>query len=341
MKVIVTHCFIVVFALCVSAQDLDLYRAREYGALARECLRVVDQNGIPVAGATIWGGLQTGGNLRDFTPISGVTDTNGEYVIQGKCTNRIRCDITKTGYYRSEFLLTNYGYSHGVKEGKWQPHGNKHTIVLKKRVNSGKFAVPNKRKHISWGIPLYDKWLGFDLEKFDWCKPYGIGIHEDVLLYFTRSKKSNSVFRFTMDVSFTNNLFAGAYIMKKDLSSDLKTQNLANTNETFQSMFRYVRERNENGKRTMIWLNENEYLVFRTRTTVEDGKLNYAHYGCIQGEWSPDLDSMNLEDGCFNSTPNNASIEDGFYLRNTVRGYAEHEKHIDQQKGHNQWLNCK
>ena len=81
-----------------------------------------------------------------------------------------------------------------------------------------------------------------------------------------------------MDVSFTNNLFAGAYVMKKDLSSDLKTLSLANTNETFQSEFHYVRERNEDGKRTMIWLNENEYLVFRTRTTVEDGKLNYAHY---------------------------------------------------------------
>ena len=336
MKVIVTHCFIVTFALCASAQDLALYRAREHGALARECLRVVDQDGLPVSDAKVWGGLQTGGNLRDFTPISGVTDTNGEYVIQGKCTNRIRCDITKAGYYRSEFLLTNYGYSHKIKAGKWQPHGDKHTIVLKKRVDNGKLAVPDKRKHISWGIPLYDKWLGFDLEKFDWCKPHGIGNHEDVLLYFTRSKKSNSVFRFTMDVSFTNNLFAGAYVMKKDLSSDLKTLSLANTNETFQSEFRYVRERNEDGKRTMIWLNENEYLVFRTRTTVEDGKLNYAHYGCIQGQWSPDLDSMNLEDGCFNPTPNNASIEDGFYLRNNVRDYAEHEKNMGQLKGQNQ-----
>ena len=97
MKFIVVYYLMVVFALCVSAQDLALCRARQYGALAMECLRVVDPAGLPVAGAKVWGGLQTGGNLGDFIPISGITDTNGEYVIQGRCTNRIRCDITKTG----------------------------------------------------------------------------------------------------------------------------------------------------------------------------------------------------------------------------------------------------
>ena len=81
------------------SSDHILYRAREHGALARECLRVVDQDGLPVADAKVWGGLQTGGNLRDFTPISGVTDTNGEYVIQGKCTNRIRCDIANPTFH--------------------------------------------------------------------------------------------------------------------------------------------------------------------------------------------------------------------------------------------------
>ena len=101
MKIIVVHCFMVVFALCASAQDLALCRAREHGALAMECLRVVDPAGHPVVGAKVWGGLQTGSNLGDFTPISGVTDTNGEYVIQGRCTNRIRCDITKDGCYQS------------------------------------------------------------------------------------------------------------------------------------------------------------------------------------------------------------------------------------------------
>lgn len=315
---------LVLIAAAPGAEEMALYKARQYGAEAKECLRVVDQDGFPIADAKIWGGLQTGGNRNDFIEISGATNTNGEFVIRGKCTNRIRCDVTKEGYYRSEFLLTNYGYSHEVKEGKWQPYGDKHTIVLKKRIGNGNLAIPDKRKQISWKIPLYDEWLGFDLERFDWCKPHGIGIHEDVRLYFTRCKKSNSVFRFTMDVSFANTPFAGAYAMKKDTASDFKTVSCANTNATFQPTFHYVRERAADGTRTMTWLNEDEYLIFRTRTTVEDGKLNSAHYGCIQGQWAPDSDSMILEDGCFNPTPNDANIEDGFYLRNTIRDYPKH-----------------
>ena len=101
-----------------SAEELALAKARRYGAQAKECLRVVDQDGMPVADARIWGGLQTGEGYNDFIPIQGNTNTNGEYVIQGRCTNIIRCDITKEGYYDSEFSLSNYGYRHTFGEGK-------------------------------------------------------------------------------------------------------------------------------------------------------------------------------------------------------------------------------
>ena len=36
-----------------SVEEMALYNAREHGALARECLRVVDQDGLPVAGARV------------------------------------------------------------------------------------------------------------------------------------------------------------------------------------------------------------------------------------------------------------------------------------------------
>ena len=322
MRIVVSFYFMITVILYASAQDVALYNAREHGALTRERLYIVDQDGIPVSGAKIWGGLQTGDNLNDFTPISGMTDTNGEYVIQGKCTNRIRCDIMKSGYYRSEFLMANYGYSHDVKDGKWQPFDSKHIIVLKRRFGESRLAVPDKRAHRSWKIPVYDKWIAFDLEKFDWCKPHGGGACEDVLLHFTKSKRSNSIFRFTMEVSFTNNLFAGAYIMKKDMTSDFMTDYAANSNAVFNTNFAYVRERTADRKRNFIMLGNDEYLVFRTRTKVEKGVLKAAHYGCIQGQWSPDLESMELEDGCFNPVPNDTNIEDGFYLRKAVERHG-------------------
>ena len=64
-------------------------------ALAKEILRIVDENGLPVVGAIIHGGLQTGGGINDFVPINGITSSNGEYVIEGECANRIRCDVKK------------------------------------------------------------------------------------------------------------------------------------------------------------------------------------------------------------------------------------------------------
>ena len=123
-----------------SAEELTLAKARRYGAQAKECLLVVDQDGMPVADARIWGGLQTGDGYKDFIPIRGSTDTNGEYIVQGKCTNRIACQITKEGYYASEFVLPNYAYRHTFKDGKWIPYGSQHTVVLKKIIN----PQPNK-----------------------------------------------------------------------------------------------------------------------------------------------------------------------------------------------------
>ena len=55
-----------------NAEEMALYRARRYGAQVRECLRIVDQNGIPVVGARVWGGLQHWDGYGDFTPITGM-----------------------------------------------------------------------------------------------------------------------------------------------------------------------------------------------------------------------------------------------------------------------------
>ena len=88
-----------------SALDLTLYNAQRFGAEAKFVLRVIDQDGVPVAHARIFGGFQTGGNLNDNEPIRGFTDTNGEYSVQGTCTSRVRCGISKEGYYASDFIV--------------------------------------------------------------------------------------------------------------------------------------------------------------------------------------------------------------------------------------------
>jgi len=308
-----------------SAEEMALYNAREHGAVARECLRVVDQDGFPVADAKVWGGLQTGGNRNDFTPIRGITDTNGEYVIQGKCTNRIRCDITKNGYYRSELLLENYGYRHDLEKGKWMPYGEKRTVVLKKIKNPCKLlAFPAS---LRWcRIPEFNKWLGFDFECCEWVAPHGKGRCADVLLRFSAMKKGLHDYKYVMDVSFTNNPYAGAYQMKADKSSDLTTTYDADSNATYKAEFSYVLEQSPGNRRYWNFLDADSYLIFRTRTRVDkDNNLIGAHYGKILGCWRPGIETMILSDGCFNPVENDVNIEDGTVLRTVL-------KNMDREK---------
>lgn len=58
MRIVTLSSMMVYSAFCGMAQDVSLSNAREHGALAKECLRVVDQDGHPVADAKVWGGCR-------------------------------------------------------------------------------------------------------------------------------------------------------------------------------------------------------------------------------------------------------------------------------------------
>ena len=327
MKHLLFSLFLVVQLLLMasgpSAEELALLKARRYGAEAKECLRVVDQDGAPVAGATMRGALQTGGGRKDFIPIRGVTDTNGEFVIQGKCTEIIRCSITKDGYYPSEFKITDYGYSHELKDGKWIPYGTSSVMALRPIRKLGTLSVPNGRGSGvgRWQIPAMGRWLGFDFDAFDWTAPFGVGVKNDVLLKFT-SEMNNAYFdfRFSMDVCFTNHPFAGAYVCKKRIGSDFAWDESADTNKVFASEFSFENKRSPDGVRVANMLTEDSCMVFRTRTKLDrNGKLVSAHYGVISGAWLFGNESMRFDDACFNPNANDTSIEDGYYLRKRVK----------------------
>ena len=326
-------CLLLFMAFCASwgnAQDFSLFRAREFGAYAKEILRIVDDMGNPVPGAHVWGGLQTGDHLNDYSVIDGYSDANGVYVIKGKCTNRIRCDIRKKGFYRSEFLLKNYGCSHVVNNGKWEPYGNVTVVVLRRIDRLGEMFVPNGSGAGvgRWSIPVREAWTGFDLEKFDWVTPYGSGVYEDVLLKFsTAINNEYKDFRLEMEVCFTNNPFAGAYVCKKGAYSDFPWPRCADSNACYVAQLKYVNERRPDGTHVSNVLSKDECLIFRTRTTVDrKGNLLSAHYGVISGEWSLGSETIRVGDACFNNKENDVCIEDGYYLRKAVKEDSQRGK---------------
>lgn len=314
--------FAVIPLMAIAAQpNLALYNATRKGARVNVCLHIVDHAGHPVPDAKLWGGMQTGDGFNDFSPIEGLSDTNGDFVVNGKCTNRLRCRIRKNGYYQSDFSISfpKSGVNPPVVDGKWQPFGSTNTVVLKAIRNPNKCRVfPDALRN--WRIPEWNKWIGFDFESADWTAPYGKGSNLDVLLRFSSREKSINDYKYVMEVSFTNNLFAGVYLLKKDNSSKLTTLYEADSNAMYQASFSYVSEQTPGNPRHWDFLGRDSYLVFRTRTRVDEyGNLVAAHYGKILGRWLSDTEFMILSDGCFNPVENDVNIEDGNGLRDILR----------------------
>lgn len=316
---------LVLFAARPSDEEMALYKACNYGAEAKECLRVVDQDGMPVAGARVWGGLQTRGD--DSIPIQGHTDTNGEYVIQGKCTRRISCEITKDGYYDSKLVLSNYASWHIPREGKWYPYGSQHTVALKKILDPQPMGVHSART--SFKVPVYEEWVGFDCERYDFVSPHGNGKENDMLLRFTLDNPTRDDYHMTMEVSFTNNPHAGAYEMERTGMSEFESVYHADTNAVYRQSFMYRFDQSP-GKvpEYTAQLQSDKYLVFRTRTKVdEEGRLVSALYGKIYGDWNfAGPGGMNMAQFMFNTMPNDTNLEDGEAARRTLMNKREREE---------------
>lgn len=326
MKIVFS--LLMLIAACVTmAESRISVHAYQKGALARVCLKVEDQDGIVVPDAKVWGGFTSGSKISDYLPVDGRTGENGEYVAQGVCNEFLRFDVTKNGYYHTaeKLFFTKTKADPSVVDGKWQPYGDTRKVVLKKIKHLGQLSVPDVGRLAirEKKIPKFNCWIPFDLERFDWNAPYGTGIHPDVLLRFrNRTTPYYYDYTFCMDVCFTNNPFAGAYEMKKDDTSDMKTVYEADSNAVYRSEFAFTSEKKKGSKRISDYLKEDSYLVFRTRTSVDvKGRLKTAHYGSIHGSWMSGKDHMRLTDGCFNQTENSCVIEDGYYLREAVKWY--------------------
>lgn len=285
MKVISIALFLIC-ALQGLAWDIDSARARRFGALMQENLCVVDQDGIPVQGARVWCGVQTGPGMNDYSVVSGSTDTNGEYCIQAKCTKAVNCRIRKHGYYACEtnFVYGAKGSSEELSDGRWQPYGERRVIRLMKMINPVPMTGWTRRRDFK--IPRYGDWIGFDLEAGDYTKPHGAGKCDDVLLRFFMEDKAMDDCRMTMEVSFTNSLCAGAYKFSRRLESELQGEYKAATNATYESYLKYVFERRPGCPVLKQMLSESEGLVFRIRTVVDEaGNLKSARYGKMLGPW--------------------------------------------------------
>ena len=295
-----------------------MQEAQRYGAKAKIIYRIVDDEGVPITNATVYGQWQNDYPRKTWKETF-VTDDNGEFIAKDKVGGRFGFYVKEDGFYLSSTGVEFHwreGVSPLVKDGKWQPYGEKRTLVVKRKKN----PVEMNWHSGVFRAPATNEWVGLDLEKGRWCKPYGDGKFEDVKLRFSGEVIDHFTWDTVTELSFTNIPFAGYYEMSKDGYSDMKSCYAASTNDASY------------GDRTMTFISHGargippnrqttdklaggKYIVFRTRCVIDDaGRLVSAHYGKIYGEMRGGLLRLTFlgnDNGIyFNPTPNDTNLED-------------------------------
>ena len=297
-----------VFAL---RKDPEYRNARRDGAMAEIRLCVIDDMGWAVTNASVRVvmDMPTG----EYS-LFGKTDTNGVYVAKGKTNgNYVEFLVGKDGYYgsRKKIIFAKMGAEHDVKDGKWQPYGEKMSILLKPIKNPFELcSVPVKDYKFTDTIC---KWIGYDLEKNDFVKPYGAGTVSDFEVYLDWDrvysimdcKQAGYKIRFAEP-------WSGYCPMQIDAESEFPTPYNAVTNATFLKEAEFY-DRYE-GERVRNTFDKSKCWVIRSRCKIDEhGRLISANYSVARllgMSGNRELKAGFGFVGAFNPTPNDTNLED-------------------------------
>ncbi len=287
------------------------------GAKAKVEFRIVDDAGCPVKGASVNVFFDMADRSKGHRVIA-QTDTNGVCEVEEKTKGVLEIEVSREGYYRSTDLISfiNMGHEHEVKKGKWQPWGMTKQITL--------LPVKNPVAQVA-GIPDWkwtkelNKWVGFDLMKYDFVEPHGVGKVSDMEVMFEwngawRQKDYNGM---SLKLRFPQN-FAGGYYADKTLGSEYRGVYQAHTNGNYKAEFTFsdkVAARDKRGNVTswnQQFFDASKVLVVRSRCKFnEDGTLKTANYFQLSDiQYACDVQGAALRFlSIYNPTPNDTNLE--------------------------------
>jgi hypothetical protein len=279
------------------------------GALSELSILVVDDEGTPVDGVTLCVSFATG--PVDGIERKGKTDGEGRFSAKCRTTGSIWIEAKKDGYYRTRLHVDaqNVPYDVATKTRKWSDGPVETRVVLKKIRN----PVPLSFHAVQYlPFPETNEVLGFDLEMFDWCPPYGNGSHDDLHMVCDAWKNPDEwgEFHRHLDVSFPHD-GDGFYIRSvssDDAASRFPYDYQADDARIGEKEIRFRFERTPETILADTGLATNEYLVYRVRTQTDgDGRIVHAHYGRI-GEGMRQLIGLTMRNW-FNPVPNDTNLE--------------------------------
>lgn len=273
-------------------------------------LSVVDDDGVPVPDADV---RATFAFHDGFRHAKGRTDSLGKVSVKGITTgDEIVLRIVKEGYYCSEYKTSylRFAENRAVEDGKWQPWGERRTMVLREIGNPAKLY----RYRDFLTVPITNEWVGLDLAIGDWVKPYGKGVAEDLQLNVLWDGLPKAGCKNCMvAVRVPGNCNAG-YFADKVKESEYASPLGASTNNVYViSEFDWIeRKQGLRMQEKSFW--NDKSLVLRLRCEVDNrGEIVKANYCCVQKlEVSPGMKGNAILDlaTSFNPTDNDVNLED-------------------------------
>jgi len=155
---------ILIVVSCVVCIGFIYYQLNKpWGKVMRLSIKVVDDQGIPVADANVRGYLNDPRQHDDCGKVyNSTTDLAGICKDWGLVYTFTECSVTKDGYYSSRY------HSRLKNDDKYIPDL---TMVLKKIRN----PIAMQARHVEIVLPEVEEYYPFDLDICDWVEPYGKG----------------------------------------------------------------------------------------------------------------------------------------------------------------------
>ena len=278
------------------------------GAQADLRIKVVDETGVAVSDAKI--NVSFAIDAAKSFVSSGKTSSDGLFLAKHKTIGSIWIFVEKDGYYSTRFQpKISYCINDFVLKNKeWIGSPFQINATLKKRRNPARLILKGGTFQ-ELQYPATNVVMGLDLKKFDWCPPYGKGEYDDLQIKYDFWRSPTNWFQVYshLDITMTNG-FDGVYLAHTDDFSKMNRCYNADTNAVYIKSLEYVYDRKTGTVVRDIEMPRDKFMVFRTRTKVNNkGELQSANYGLIfeKSEYGIKLNMRTA----FNPVPNDTNLE--------------------------------
>lgn len=324
MKMVLISTFISIIA----ASTYESLFAQSGYPTATMKVRVVDENGLSVVGASAGVGFEMPKKSGMGTESVGerrLTENRGEALFSGQTpSGYVSYGARAEGYYAT----TNLKYQFEGREGsRWLPKDKEVDVVLKK-IGS---HVPMYVRRVSAEIPATDQVVGFDLMAGDWVAPHGKGLQGDLLCKVSRRFINRRDYDVVLEITFASHKDGVVPFVERtplDRGSELRMPRTA-PEQGYQSMLQTAMRRRP-GEVPIEDAKPDMNYFFRVRTLLdESGRIKSARYGKVHGDIQ--IDPFNSKtcviifNSYLNPTPNDRNVE-WDRSRNLAKGLTADEE---------------